>query len=129
MATEILTGQLIALVCGECQVDFAIPDWMYKARRADHHSFYCPHGHNRHYPAGKTETEKLREQVKDLEASRDFANQQRMAAQAEAVRLRKSAARAAKRSAAGVCPCCHRTIRQMAAHMKTKHPDYVAPSK
>lgn len=26
----------------------------------------------------------------------------------------------------GVCPCCQRTFRQLAAHMKSKHPDFVS---
>jgi hypothetical protein len=25
-----------------------------------------------------------------------------------------------------VCPCCQRTVSQMARHIKTKHPEYVA---
>ena len=27
----------------------------------------------------------------------------------------------------GVCPCCTRTFPNLAAHMKTKHPDFGAP--
>jgi hypothetical protein len=27
--------------------------------------------------------------------------------------------------AAGVCPCCKRTVKQLAAHMKEKHPEFV----
>lgn len=28
------------------------------------------------------------------------------------------------RVAAGVCPCCHRSFKQLSEHMKMKHPDY-----
>lgn len=35
-----------------------------------------------------------------------------------------------KRASAGVCPCCNRTVSQMARHMQAKHPDYnVVPLK
>ena len=29
-----------------------------------------------------------------------------------------------RRVAAGTCPCCQRTVAQLARHMQTKHPDY-----
>ena len=29
-----------------------------------------------------------------------------------------------KRAAAGVCPCCNRTFKQLARHMERKHPNY-----
>lgn len=33
--------------------------------------------------------------------------------------------RVVKRAAVGVCPCCTRTVHQLARHMKTKHPEFV----
>jgi chemotaxis response regulator CheB len=30
-----------------------------------------------------------------------------------------------KRVANGVCPCCNRTFKQLARHMKAKHPEFV----
>lgn len=120
MATSVLTQ----MKCGECGIDYAMPEFLYQARLVDHHSFYCPNGHNRHYPAGKTEVEKLREQLADVQAARDHADQQRRAAEANVERLRKAEKRTKKRAAAGVCPCCQRTVSQMARHIKTKHPEY-----
>lgn len=126
-AVGIMNGQLVSVgACCECGVEFAMPDYLKQARLVDHKSFFCPLGHSQHYPAGKSELQQLRERVADLAAARDAANQQRMAAQAETERLRKAAKKAAKRTAAGVCPCCNRTVSQMARHIKTKHPEYVA---
>lgn len=31
-----------------------------------------------------------------------------------------------KRASAGVCPCCNRTFSQLARHMQTKHPTFIA---
>ena len=33
-----------------------------------------------------------------------------------------------KRVANGVCPCCNRTFKDLAAHMSTQHPDYIEQS-
>jgi hypothetical protein len=111
--------------CASCAMPFAVIERFETDRRKDHSSFYCPAGHSNFF-SHKTDEEKLREQVKDLQAAKDFEQQQRRAADAEAERLRKAVKRAKKRTANGICPCCHRTVKQMAAHMKTKHPEYVA---
>lgn len=39
-------------------------------------------------------------------------------------RERKKKEQLETRAANGVCPCCHRTFKQLARHMKTKHPDF-----
>lgn len=117
-------AELISMECGECGTPFGMPRFVYEARLRDYQSFYCPLGHCRVFVKGKSDVEKLRDQVRDLEAAKFSINQQRLAAEAEAARLRTAATRAKKRVAAGVCPCCHRIVAQMARHMKTKHPDY-----
>lgn len=123
----ILTDRLVSVgPCCECGVDFAMPEYIKQSFLVSHQTFHCPFGHKQHYPAGKSETDKLREQIAALQSSRDFENQQRRAAEAEVKSLQRSVKRAKKRAANGVCPCCHRTVKQMAEHMKTKHPDYVA---
>ena len=118
------TQQLVTVRCGFCDLEFGMPQHLYEIRRQDHHSWWCPLGHERHWPAGKTREQQLEEQVRDLAAARDAENQQKLAAQAETRRLRQAQARARRRAAAGVCPCCQRTFVGMARHMKTKHPEY-----
>lgn len=130
---RVLTAALIeavAVSCGHCDVDFWMPRYLYESRKVDGLTWYCPVGHPRVF-ANTSEKEQLLKQVADLAAARDFENQQRRSAEREAIllrdetlRLQKSVKRAKKRTANGVCPCCHRTVKQMAAHMKTKHPEY-----
>ena len=68
-----------------------------------------------------------------MRRERDIAKQQlaraedeRRAAERKAEKALKETKRLKKRAAAGTCPCCSRTVIQMARHMKTKHPDFVA---
>lgn len=44
-------------------------------------------------------------------------------AELEARKNARKAKSLSDRAHAGVCPCCNRTFKQLAAHMKTKHPD------
>lgn len=49
--------------CANCQVTFAMTEDMIGRRRKDHKTFYCPNGHTNYF-AGKTDEEKLKEQLK-----------------------------------------------------------------
>jgi hypothetical protein len=120
----VLTDALVVITCCRCSVPFGLPQYVERTRRQDAQSFYCPMGHEQHFPLGKSETELLREKVHDLAAARDREAQHRAAAEADNLRLRKSHARLARRSRAGVCPCCRRSFIGMARHMKSKHPEY-----
>lgn len=104
-----------------------IPDSLYDAAKCSSSiSFWCAYGHQQHFVEGETDETKLRRE-------RDNLKQQnaRLADEAQQALIRANKAegvtrRLKKRVAQGVCPCCHRTVAQMAAHMKTKHPDYVS---
>lgn len=50
-------------------------------------------------------------------ADRDYTENRRRAEKAAKTRLKN-------RAKAGVCPCCNRTFKQLAAHMKTQHPNW-----
>ena len=119
------TVTFTALDCPACGAVFATTDEMIERRRQDHQLFYCPNGHSMSY--GETTVERQLEQARtDLAKSRAAIAEER----AYASRLyddlavaKKEAKRLARRAAAGVCPCCHRTIQQMARHMQSKHPE------
>lgn len=93
--------------------------------------FYCIHGHKQHYPQGKSEAEKLREQL-DAQRRRAERAEQNVAYERDrATRERNRAngykghaTRMTKRAKAGVCPCCNRTFAQLARHMATQHPEF-----
>lgn len=95
--------------CCNCGIHFAVPSFYRLKLRETHNTFYCPNGHAQSYPA-KTEAEKLKEQLIRERAEHD---------QTRADRDAKS--KQLHRVAAGVCPCCNRTFRNLQKHMQTKH--------
>jgi crotonobetainyl-CoA:carnitine CoA-transferase CaiB-like acyl-CoA transferase len=119
-----------------CGMRHAVPSELYDFQWRQHRdgkpvtSVYCPLGHT-HVPAGESEAEKLRRQLKWAQdrrnAERDLrqhTERQLIAQRAAATRARNQRDRIQQRAAAGVCPCCNRTFKQLARHMKAKHPDF-----
>jgi hypothetical protein len=104
--------------CCECGIRSYVPASFKAERRSDHRTFYCPNGHAQHFPQ-QSETERLRKELSQAEIEKS-----RLARDLEA--KSKSLAQVTKRIANGVCPCCQRTFKQLVAHMKNKHPEYVA---
>ena len=125
-----VTTTLVVEECCNCHVAFGVPEDFYKRRKKDHELFYCPKGHSQHY-TGKTEEQKLRE---ELEAERQRTarakeNAEYQRAEKERIELRRRATagaltRVKNRVGNGVCPCCKRTFQQLARHMTAKHPTY-----
>lgn len=120
-------GSLVTKVCPVCGVPYAMPeeldDWCQKKA---HRNFYCPNGHQLHYP-GKSDEQKLREardQLANERARRDQVEAQLKAQRGAATRARNERDRLKDRAKVGVCPCCNRTFKQLAAHMANKHPDF-----
>lgn len=116
--------------CIFCGISFFMPEAFQQERTRDHKNFYCPNGHGQIY-ASETEAERLRKELNAAMQREETIRQQREEARGllvkeqEKLRLANAAAkRQKKRQAAGVCPCCHRTVSAMARHMKTKHPDF-----
>lgn len=122
-----VTGQatisLWSLECANCGMTFAVPDKYDDDRREDHRNFHCPSGHPNHYPQ-QSETERLKLALTNERRQREYAEGQREHHRRSAAALKGHATRLRKRAAAGVCPCCTRTFKQLARHMKNKHPEY-----
>jgi hypothetical protein len=114
---------LITEVCCNCGVAFAMPQDMQERRKKDHQSFYCPVGHPQAY-LEEHETEKLKKQVEKLQKEKEWGVQALKHANEDANKAQKALKRLRTRAQAGVCPCCKRTVKQMAAHMAEKHPDF-----
>lgn len=128
MITFERTAKFTVLTCGECHVEFAMTNEMYRRRVEDKKRFYCPNGHCRVFNgesasdkaqrlAGQLDMERTRRQA--AEKTADYAIRSRKAV---STRLRK----VKQRVGHGVCPCCNRTFKQLAAHMEMKHPGYAA---
>jgi hypothetical protein len=131
MGTITYTDQLQIVDCGECNIPFAIPDNLYRARRRDGKSFYCPNGHYIHW--GDNENTKLKAELDQARADAAWHQGRATRARAEAEHQKRVAAgykgaltRARRRIANGVCPCCKRSFVGVAQHMRTQHPDFLA---
>ena len=133
---EVITERVTfaAINCATCGFHFFVPQATRQKWRQNATTFYCPLGHSNWY--GVSEADKLRKEVAAAKQREETIRHQRDEAQFERDRAREALSKTtkakkalAKRIAAGVCPCCHRTVSQMARHMATKHPDYARTSK
>lgn len=126
-----ISVNLTEFSCGECGGVYAINE-RYRLQRYEKGGFWhCPYcqcswGYcESEVDRQKKELEKERQRRKwaeDAEAKRrtQIANLQKQLSAQKGVNTRMK-----NRAAAGVCPCCNRTFKQLAAHMKNKHPDFV----
>jgi hypothetical protein len=116
--------QAVTMTCGHTVF---MDECLAIGRRRDHRNFYCTVcGQANHWPQ-KSDLDKLRGQLASkqdmldtVRAERDRAEYQRRAEKAAKTKLKK-------RIAAGVCPCCNRTFKQLSAHMQRQHPEYAHP--
>jgi hypothetical protein len=103
------------IVCGGCGIPFAIPENYFNKLIENNGSFHCPNGCSLHF-TGETEVEKLTRQLKQKEselAQKTTAN----------IQLDTQLTKIKKDIASGKCPCCDKTYKHLANHMKNKHPN------
>lgn len=118
--------------CWRCKCVYYLPDELYTAAKASEGiSFFCPYGHEAHFPVGETEEMKLRRErdlLKQRIAQKDdeIAEQRQMCQEAErsAAAQKGQATRIRNRVKNGVCPCCNRSFVNLHKHMETEHPDF-----
>jgi hypothetical protein len=126
-----------------CGISFALPksllDYYERTNEAKPRSFsiYCPLGHSM-IPAGKSESDKLRDQLAAEKHAREqaqahgrFLSQRLTEVYDEKThvehRLRGTKAvitRMKRRAVAGRCPCCSHQFKDLERHMKTQHPKF-----
>lgn len=104
------------LSCTECSINVLLTKAQEDHLRASHRNFYCLNGHGQHFTA-KTEADRLRDALRQKTLEHERAERQRQAAEVETRKI-------TDRVKQGVCPCCTRTFKQLAAHMQRKHPEY-----
>jgi hypothetical protein len=121
--------QLVERTCGECGITFGVPKQFDEERRRNHSlGWFCPNGHNRVY-LGKTEAEKLRDQLADKDRQLAYERERASTNFTARVKAEAEARRIKKRVSGGACPCCKRSFTNVARHMKTKHPDFHGDAK
>lgn len=126
---------LVVRCCSECSVLYAIPERLSRdAERDPDVDWYCPNGHGQHIP-GKTEEEKLREELEreqnrraNLRARLDQTEAELRGTKAARTRFRNERDVLRQRGGAGVCPHpdCHRHFTNLERHVASKHPELVA---
>ena len=118
-----LLSELETTTCANCGIKFAAPSSWLSVKRQEGGSLYCPNGHSLTFAPGENQKLKMeRDRLKQRQAMlEDEAREERERAD----KAEKATKRLKKRASAGVCPCCNRTFANMAAHMKTKHPELV----
>src|ERR1051325_4459830 len=104
---------LVTEDCCNCGVVFAMTTEFKAQRLRDQAWFYCPAGHAQRY-TGKTEAQKLKDDLERVKADRDswIAQAAQYAAAADEVRKAHAATKGKltklkNRVAAGVCTECH----------------------
>jgi len=126
VGTETIIATLVKEVCcyEGCGVMFGIESGMRKELLESHAGFYCPNGHVQCF-FGETEAETLRKQLAAMTQSRDYHSRRMDEITLSNRSLRGVVTRTKNRIGHGVCPCCNRTFRQLANHIKSKHPEYI----
>jgi hypothetical protein len=127
---------LEVVTCATCAICYAIPESLqraalaYRGDTANGWKLCCPLGHTWWY-VGETELareQRLRGIANDragrLASQLDQSKASLRGERAAKTRIKNERDRIRTRVAAGVCPCCNRTFKQLAAHMKAKHPEY-----
>jgi hypothetical protein len=103
---------LSTITCCSCGVVFAMPDRLMNQLRQNGNWFFCPSGHRQHF----TETE-----VDRLHRLPEAANRRNTELVDEVSRVQHEKKRFERRITAGVCPCCNRTVVNLARHMASNH--------
>jgi hypothetical protein len=125
--------KLVEMKCGECGINFAVPDYYYRELRSTEQSWYCPNGHCRIF-RGETDKAKAKRLGKELEETKRWREyfENAYAEETKEHGLTKRSLSATKaahtrtknRIKNGVCPVCNRHFMPLQRHMEDVHPNY-----
>lgn len=124
-------ADFVRVICCRCSVPFGLDASSHTHLRRSSQTFYCPYGHQQHFAQGKSEAEKLQDQLdrerrarQRIEQDRAYQVDAREAAERRASAYKGQVTRLRNRAKAGICPCCNRHFSQLERHMASKHPDF-----
>ena len=115
--------ELTEMNCGVCGGTYAINERYRRDKYEKGHGWHCPYCQCTWGYFNDSENSRLKRELAAESARKTAALERANAAEAEARKLAASKKRLDKRIRAGTCPCCHRTFKQLAAHMANKHPE------
>ena len=119
---------LVRLACGQCGIEFAVPDFWLESRKKGvegENEFWCPNGHNRVFRDNelvktKRQLENAEKRIGWMQAGIDMRDKTTTAQRGQLTKLRNRVQR-------GVCPACQRSFQNLRRHMETKHPMIEGP--
>lgn len=120
--TYVTTADFELISCADCGVVFGMPVELVTQKRQNGGRFYCPNGHSLSWK--ESEVDRLKRINRALSSNLTHERDQRGATERSNRALRGVVTRTRNRIAAGMCPCCRRTFRDLARHMSGQHPDY-----
>lgn len=112
--------------CITCGVLYSCPVAVMEQQRKHGGYHFCSNGHSQGWEKSgsafarlERERDSLKQQMARVEEEKADAERKLAQAQATTKRIKK-------RASAGNCPCCKRTFKNMAEHMKHMHPEFVS---
>lgn len=124
MSTVTFSVTFEIIDCADCGLQFAMTQDFLTRRRQDHQTFHCPRGHRQNY-GEKTDIDRAREETNKVQAKLNEQEHLRLVAEKKMKEAEAEAMRLKNRAAHGVCLCCNRTFKDLADHMKTRHPQEI----
>lgn len=121
---SLYANHFIRMCCGECGIEFEVPPHFYTERQQTGKNWYCPNGHSRVFR--ESEADKMRRERDIARQQLARAEQEKNEAEAKQRLAERKLAKIKRRASVGSCPCYQRTFSNMARHMKTKHPEFIA---
>jgi len=123
------TVTLVPVTCCDCGVVFGLSREMQRQRRDDNAAFFCPNGHSQPYRASALDAARdalAREKYWREQAERESERQQvaRRAVQRRLSATQGVLTRNKRKVAAGQCPCCTATFKNLKSHMQRAHPHW-----
>lgn len=120
------------LCCSVCHVLYAVTERHRDRCCEDGSSFYCPNGHVQVFI--ESDNQRLTKERNEARRERDANERWYQSERDDHSRTKKQrnafkgkVTEVKRRISKGVCPCCTRTFQNLARHMESKHPEYVAP--
>jgi hypothetical protein len=116
--TQQITETFVVVSCYTCGVRFGISSDLYRRVVTDaKDSIYCPACGKSTCWRESEDQKRIKELQRKLEWEAAECARQKTARDLAEASLKR-------RVSNGKCPCCHRTFKQLSAHMAMKHPDF-----
>lgn len=119
---HVINEKMVLEDCCVCGVNFGVTENFHLSRKKTGKEFYCPNGHSLIYK--NSEYDELKKNAKMYREWYDEEVEKRCVAEGSLRATKGHLTRTRNRISKGVCPCCNRNFKNLAAHMENKHPDY-----